>query len=287
MLGIAALLGGGRDGIEPNVCEKYNRPARQNALESVGRKRFPVCHGNEARRGDKENHDGDQLHGDDEVVRAGALANADHQNHGEHHHHQESRQVEIRARQAERAVEHRVHERGRQVDAEPDEQAIRISGKPHRHGHVGDGIFQDQVPADNPGDNFTECSIRIGISAAGDGDHRGELGVTEPGERADQRDQQKRERDGRSGARPPRRRDGVPPVHQDVEQRRLEDGMELERLARRRRAGEDENPRADNRPNAERRERPRAETLPEAVLGLVRLGDQLVNALGREQLAGQ
>ena len=63
--------------------------------------------------------------------------------------------------------------------------------------------------------------------------------------------------------------------------------MELERLARRRRAGEDENPRADNRPNAERRERPRAETLPEAVLGLVRLGDQLVNALGREQLAGQ
>src|SRR6185369_8267991 len=42
-----------------------------------------------------------------------------------------------------------------------------------------DRVLDDQVPADNPGDQLAECRVRVGVSRTGDRNHRGEFGVTE------------------------------------------------------------------------------------------------------------
>ena len=44
-------------------------------------------------------------------------------------------------------------------------------------------VFQDKVPADDPGEEFAEASIGIGIGAAGGGNHGGVFGVTEAGKK--------------------------------------------------------------------------------------------------------
>jgi len=67
-------------------------------------------------------------------------------------------------------------------------------------GHVGAGVFKDEVPADDPCDEFAEGSVGVGIRRARDGDHGGELGIAKASERADDRNQNERERDGRAGA---------------------------------------------------------------------------------------
>ena len=45
-------------------------------------------------------------------------------------------------------------------------------------------IFEHKVPADDPGEQFAESRVSVGISRSGDGDHRGELSVTKRGENA-------------------------------------------------------------------------------------------------------
>ena len=51
--------------------------------------------------------------------------------------------------------------------------------------HVADRIFENQVPADNPREDFAERGLRIGISGTRDRDHRSKLRIAEAGERAD------------------------------------------------------------------------------------------------------
>src|SRR5262249_31142413 len=43
-------------------------------------------------------------------------------------------------------------------------------------------IFENEVPADRPGDELAECGIGISIGAAGNGDHRGKLRIAQSGE---------------------------------------------------------------------------------------------------------
>ena len=135
-----------------------------------------------------------------------------------------------------------------------------------------------------------ERRVRICVGAAGDGDHRGQLGVAEAGEAASDGHQQKRNRNRGAGRRAAvhersRRASGAQEVDQQIEHLGVQDGGRFEVLARRRGAGENKNSRADNGADAERRQRPGAEGLLEAMLGLVRIGDQLVDGLAAEQLA--
>ena len=74
---------------------------------------------------------------------------------------------------------------------------------------------------------------------------------------------------------------------QVIEQWRIEDGRSIELLSRDRRAHYGENSRAHHRANAQRGERPRPKTLLEPVLRTLRVGDELVDGLLGEKLAGQ
>ncbi len=72
-----------------------------------------------------------------------------------------------------------------------------MGGETDGDAHVGEGVFEDEVPADDPGDELSHDGVGVGVGGAGDGDHAGELGVTEAGETTDDGDED--EGDGQGG----------------------------------------------------------------------------------------
>ena len=58
-----------------------------------------------------------------------------------------------------------------------------------------DGIFEDQIPADDPGDQFAHGGVGISVGAAGHRNHGGELRVTKTGKSAADAGDNKREHD--------------------------------------------------------------------------------------------
>jgi hypothetical protein len=76
-------------------------------------------------------------------------------------------------------------------------------------------------------------------------------------------------------------------VGDEVHHLRVQDRGHGEVLARGGRACKDEDARADDGTDAERRQRPGAERLLQPVRRIFRLGDQLVDGLLREELVGQ
>src|SRR5581483_1146285 len=110
------------------------------------------------------------------------------------------------------------------METERLKQAVYIGREADGNGHVGDGIFEDQVPANDPSDEFAERRVRVGVGAAGDGDHGSQFGIAKAGKAADDSNQEERERDSRSGARAAGNSRGVAAVEEDIQNRRLEDG---------------------------------------------------------------
>jgi len=88
------------------------------------------------------------------------------------------------------------------MDVEPVEQVDEMSGEADGDAHVGEGVFEDEIPADDPGDKLAEHGIGVGVSGAGNGDHAGELGITEAGATADGGDEEKRDGEGGTCAGP-------------------------------------------------------------------------------------
>ena len=69
-------------------------------------------------------------------------------------------------------------------------QILQICGESHRDRHVGHRVFQNQIPADNPRENFAQNRVGVGVGAARDRNHRGQFGETQAREQAsDQHDQ--------------------------------------------------------------------------------------------------
>src|SRR3954451_1765072 len=87
--------------------------------------------------------------------------------------------------------ESRIRPSSRERDAERVAKGDSVGGETDPDGHVADSVFEDEVPADDPGDEFAHGGVRVGIRAAGDGNHRGEFGVTERSECADDGDEDK------------------------------------------------------------------------------------------------
>ncbi len=75
-------------------------------------------------------------------------------------------------------------ELGRNVDSEIVKDARDIARPADGDRGGADHVFQDQVPADQPGDELTHRGIRVSISRTGDRDGGGHLGVAEAGEGA-------------------------------------------------------------------------------------------------------
>ena len=158
------------------------------------------------------------------------------------------------------------------------------AAKPYAHAHVGAGVLEDEVPADDPGDELAEGGVGVGVGGAGDGDHAGELGVAEAGEGADDGDEDERDGEGRAGAGAAgegRMMDEV------VGYGRVEKGGGVELFASDGGADDRENSRPDDGADAEGGEGDGAEGLLKGVLGALGGVDQLVDGFSGEDLSGQ
>ena len=80
--------------------------------------------------------------------------------------------------------ERRMRPLVRNSQPEPIEHAIGVLAPGDGDRRRGDGVFENQIPADDPRDQFAHGRVRVGVGAAGHRDHRGELGVTETGKGA-------------------------------------------------------------------------------------------------------
>ena len=82
----------------------------------------------------------------------------------------------------------------------------------HRHRRGGKEVLEDQVPADDPGDELAHGGVAVGVRRPGDRDHRRELGVAEAGKRAGGPGQEEGIDDGRAGIVG----GGLPGEHEDA-----------------------------------------------------------------------
>ena len=171
---------------------------------------------------DRDHHDDDRdLGDDDQAVDQRRLLRAAHE--------QQRQQEQDEHRGDVHDAVHAVHRLERRVaplirHVHPDVLEHLVEVLAPRDGDRGraDRVLEHQIPPDDPGDQLAHRHVRIRVRAAGDRDHRRELGVAESGEgAADARDDE-RERHRRAGAFGDRRRG----AH---EQARADDGADAER----------------------------------------------------------
>ena len=148
----------------------------------------------------------------------------------------------------------------RDNDPESGHQRLEVIRPTDRHRDITDGVFDDQIPADDPGHQLAQRGICVGVGAAGNRNHRREFRVAQRGESTRDRGEDERQYQGRTGART---RD----------------------IARRGGADSGENPRADDSADTERRYIQRAQRFLQAVSGALRLRRELVHPLSAKQLA--
>ena len=87
-----------------------------------------------------------------------------------------------------------------------------VAGPADRHGRRAERVLEDQVPADDPGDELAERRVSVGVGGACDRHARGELGIAERGEHARQARQDHGDDDCGTGVRCGR----LPGQHEDA-----------------------------------------------------------------------
>src|SRR5258708_31629294 len=92
----------------------------------------------------------------------------------------------------------------RHLHSENPEQLVEVLAPGDRDGGRTDRILETEIPADDPRDQLAHRRVRVRVGAAGDRDHRGELGVAQAGERAPDPGPEKSEPDRRTAALPVR-----------------------------------------------------------------------------------
>ena len=208
---VLGLLRGGRDCIKADIGKEDNGCAAHDAAETelagtgTGRNELSAgiagCHpmrgADKGRRRDDEQHDDDKFDGDDRGVDVRGLADASRQERGHDGDDDHRRRVDHGAGRVPGVlrgvvIEGRTSESGRNGDAEVRKEADHVTGPADRNRCGAQRIFQQQIPTDDPGHDLAHRRIGISISAAGDRYGRGQLGVTQPGEAADDRAQHER-----------------------------------------------------------------------------------------------
>ena len=70
------------------------------------------------------------------------------------------------------------------VEPEDADEVLEVVRPAVGHRGRGHGVLEDQVPADDPGEQLAQGGVGVGVGGAGDRHHRGELGVAQRGEDA-------------------------------------------------------------------------------------------------------
>ena len=73
------------------------------------------------------------------------------------------------------------------------QQIDDMSGKADADSHVRTGIFEDQIPADDPGNQLAHGGVGIGVGRAGNRNHGSEFCITKTSQSADEGDEEKRD----------------------------------------------------------------------------------------------
>ena len=210
-LRILGLLGGGGDDVEADEREEHDRRAGQQAVPAVvaalgpgdqrqqrlfgapaaaglrGRDERRVVGGLDVERADDDHqqHDRHLDHGDHQA-HFGRQLGAPRQYHGHEGDDQQRAPVQLEAGEFRCAA----------AEAEHRAEIARPALGHHRRGHRE---LQDQIPADDPGDELTERRVGERVGAARHRHRRGELGVAQRGQTARDRGDHERQRDRRAG----------------------------------------------------------------------------------------
>ena len=134
-------------------------------------------------------------------------------------------------------------------------QAQEVAGPRGADRHRAERVLEDQVPADDPGDELAHRRVAVGVGRAGDRDHRRHLRVAHAGQRAEHAADHEAVHDARAG------------------------------VVGRRGAGEREDARADDRADAQHREverRQRALELPAGVRAVGGFAGERIVGVGDE-----
>ena len=91
-------------------------------------------------------------------------------------------------------------------------KSVKYPGPSHGHGRGAEEVFENQIPANDPGDELAQGGIRIRVRAPRDRDHRRELGVAQPREQTGEPGRDEGQHDG--GARIGG--GGLPSQHEDT-----------------------------------------------------------------------
>ena len=217
-LRVLGFLRGGRNGVEPDIGEEHHRGAAQNAaqpelaLANVWRNEIArrVCRGHPMRRahercGDGDEHqNNDELDGDDHHVGSRRLTHPDNEHRRDRHDYKHRWNIEDGAGRMPSVRCRIIGERsavksGRHDNAEILEKAHHVARPADRNRGGAEHIFEDQIPADDPGDEFAQGRVGISVGAAGNRHRRRHLRVAQSGEDAGDRAKHERERDCWSG----------------------------------------------------------------------------------------
>ena len=201
-----------------------------------------------------------ELHRDHDVVEPGRFLGAAHQKQREERDDQHRRQVHDRravhvAGELDRGAG-RGGEAGR--DHQPDilEQADDVARPADRHGGRAHGVFEDQVPADDPGEELAQGRVGVGVARSGHRDQRRHLGIAQPDEGAGDAAGHEGQHDPRAG------------------------------ILRGRRAGEHEDARPDDGADPHGDDREQSERFRELVPVALAAGDDVLDGLARRQAGG-
>ena len=204
---VLGLLRGGGDHVEAQEGEEHERRARQNTRHAVdsglhtGHPLPQRLHHRPARRraaharsrlfrrderreiarfdieetnNDNEQHDANLQHRQ-RAVNARGQPGAEHQQHGEERHNHQRGEVDGQSAN--------MHLRGG-VPADQMQEVIQIDAPVFRDDRTGHEHLEDQIPADNPGDQLPHRRVGEGICGPGDRDHRRELRIAHDGRTA-------------------------------------------------------------------------------------------------------
>ena len=246
--GVNRFLRSGAHGIEAYVGEEEDSGAAQHAAPAevakragvFGDKRREVV-GIDIEEADADEHDyHQQFQKYDEVVEARAALRAAGKDEREEHHDGYGGHVDDTALGGAR------RECFGQRQADIVHHHAEIAAPRNAHRNACHGVFEHQVPTDNPRHEFAHRYIRIRVGTARHGQHGGKLGVAQAGKGARYGGDEEGEADGRAG---------VLASHH---------------------AGHGEQPRADYHAHAERNQRARPQHAAHAVFAVPGgLGKQL------------
>ena len=197
---ILCFLRRGRDGVEADVGEKDNGSTAHHARETQGHERMPVRRINHKRTKRDEEHDDSYLHDYDRRVRGRAFPNPVDQQDRYENDNQECRQIYDKGMAHDggecgrREIAQGVAAVGEEIGSglvighgpkrklEPEQapaKLYKIARPAHSDGHIPDRVFKDQIPANDPGDDLPQSSVRVGVGGTGDRNHRCQFRVTE------------------------------------------------------------------------------------------------------------